>query len=95
MDNTKCRITVTDSIHLYTDREYVIYLIQSLVLVLHLLIYTKEMLYSSIDLSLKTGIVDVFLDILNHPLDVRISLRQLLINLCLEVIVHLRHEVHH
>ena len=53
------------------------------------------MLYSSVYLSLKSGIINMLLDIGNDPLDISIPLGKLLIYLRLEILVHIRHEVHH
>ena len=63
MYDTKHCIAVRYGIHQNPDGKEVIYLVDSLVLIDHLLIYTEEMLCPSVYLSLDTGIRNILLDI--------------------------------
>ena len=55
MDDTKCRITILDRLNDNTDGKKIIDLIDRLVLVDHLAVNAKEMLGTSLDVSLDTG----------------------------------------
>ena len=68
MDNTKCRIAILNGIHNNTHCEEIIDLIQGLILILHLLIDTEDMLgtalYSGLDLILLHSLTDFLVQML-------------------------------
>ena len=70
MDHTQCRITVLHRLHDDTHSEEIIDLIQSLMLVLHLLVDTEKMLYTAIDFRIDPRIFNMFADFIHNALDI-------------------------
>ena len=95
MDYSESRVTVSHCLYLDTHCKYIIDLVKSLILVLHLLVDTEEVLYPSVDLSLKPCVIYMLLNIRNDPLDICFSLHKSVIDLLLKVCIYLRHKVTH
>ena len=89
MDHSKCRITVLHSIYDDPDSEQVIYLIQCLVLVHHLLVYTEEMLHPPVYLCMDMSVFHMCgyfrHDLLNEFLSFRLPFIQILHQLVIDI----------
>ena len=70
MDDTQGCITVLHRLYNDTHSKEVIDLVNGLVLILHLLVNTEEMLYPTIHMSLNARIPDMFADLVHDSLNV-------------------------
>ena len=73
MNDAQRRITVLYGVYYNSDCEQVIYLIQSLVLVLHLLIYAEEMLDPAVNLGLDARLGYMLPYFINKSLNVLLT----------------------
>ena len=95
MYDTKHCVAVRYGIHQNSDGKEVIYLVYSLVLIDHLLIYTEEMLCPAVYLCLDAGIRNILLDIVYQALDVGVALCLSECYLLYQIVICIRIEVLH
>ena len=93
MDDTQGSITVFYRINDNSDREEIVDLVKSLVLVAHLLVDTKEVLDSSVNVSLNTCVRDALSDIVTDLFYVSLTLALPNSNFLCEILVYIRLKV--
>ena len=90
MDHAERGITVFHRINDDAYREQIVHLIQRLVLVHHFLIYTEEMLHTSVNFCLDVGILHMLRHFRDDLLDELFPLRLTLVQVFHELIVNIR-----
>ncbi len=93
MDHTESRITVLDGFHDNTHGKQIIDLVEGLVLIDHLLIYTEEMLGASLHLGINMGIFQMLCDLCDDAIDKLFPLTLSEGDLFNQIVVNLRLQV--
>ena len=90
MDHTQRRVAVLYRVHDDPHGEQVVHLVQRLVLVHHLLIYTEEMLHPAVDLRLDVCILHMLCNFRHDLLDELLALGLPLVQVLHQLIVDIR-----
>ena len=93
MDDTECGIAVHNRFNDYPDRKEIVYLIQSLTLILHLLVDREKVLNTSVDLCIYSRFIDISLYFPDDGFDICFTLVLLFRDGILQFLVSLGFEI--
>jgi hypothetical protein len=90
MDRSQHCVTVPDRADYHTDSKQIIYLFERFFLVKHLSVNTEEMLYTTVNHTLNTGLMNMAPDFYGDLLYIVFTFTLALLNLGDEIVVDIR-----